>query len=121
MMMAAEEQVRVIDFKKLKNIFSNNKGVMEQVMHGLIITAHQKAPDLERFYKAGRWDELKETITFIQSAYQHVATDLLKDSIYKLRELISSEEFSTELGREIVKMQTLSKNMIQDIEYYLAN
>lgn len=119
--MVATEEKRVIDFKKLKKIFSNNTDVMEQVMHGLIVTAHQKAPDLERFYKEGRWTELKKTAEFIQSAYQHVATDLLKDTISKLNELINKEEISPELGREITKMKSLSRNMIQDIEYYLAN
>jgi|GEM_PF-5175641 len=120
-MVAVENQNRVIDFKKLKKIFSNNTDIMEQVMHGLIVTAHQKAPDLERYYTSGRWEELKDTILFIQSAYQHVATDLLKDSISKLVDLINQKEFSAQLGGEIEKMKRLSKNMIQDIEYYLAN
>lgn len=120
-MVAAEAQNRVIDFKKLKKIFSNNSDIMEQVMHGLIVTAHQKAPDLERFYKSGRWEELNETILFIQSAYQHVATDLLKDSISKLVNLVGQKESSPQLGEEIEKMKTFSRNMIQDIEYYLAN
>lgn len=119
-MVGVQEQDRVIDFKKLKKIFSNNTNVMEQVMHGLIVTAHQKAPDLEKYYKEARWAELKDTAMFIQSAYQHVATDLLKDSIIKLSKLIDREEFSSELGDEISKMKVLSRNMIQDIEYYLA-
>jgi hypothetical protein len=121
MMVAIEEQQRVIDFKKLKKIFSNKSDVMEQVMHGLIVTAHQKAPDLERYYKSGRWQELNDTILFIQSAYQHVATEVLKESISKLAKMVREKEFSVQLGEEIEKMKMLSRNMIQDIEYYLAN
>jgi len=120
-MVDMQEQERVIDFKKLKKIFSNNTEVMEKVMHGLIVTAHQKAPDLERFYKEARWSDLKETATFIESAYQHIATDVLKKSISKLTALIEQEEFSTELGLEISNMKVLSKYMIQDIEHYLSN
>ena len=120
-MVEVQEQERVIDFKKLKKIFSNNTDVMEQVMHGLIVTAHQKAPDLERYYKEARWSDLKETAAFIQSAYQHVGTDVLKKSISNLSNLIGQEEFSTELGLEISNIKVLSKNIIQDIEYYLSN
>ena len=120
-MVDVQEQERVIDFKKLKKIFSNNTNVMEQVMHGLIVTAHQKAPDLERYYKEARWSDLKETAAFIQSAYQHVATDVLKKSIANLGNLIDQEEFSAELGEEISNIKTMSKNMIQDIEHYLGN
>jgi uncharacterized FAD-dependent dehydrogenase len=119
MMTATEE--RVIDFKKLKKIFSNNTDIMEQVMHGLIVTAHQKAPDLERFYKAGRWKELKDSTAFIESAYQHVGTDLLKNTVKNLSRLVEKEESSLDLENEIAKLKTLSSVMIKDIEYYLAN
>jgi hypothetical protein len=120
-MVDVQGQERVIDYKKLKKIFSNNTDVMEQVMHGLIVTAHQKAPDLERFYKESRWAELKDTVLFIQSAYQHVATDILKKSIIKLSDLVEREEYSSELGNEIANMKVMSRNMISDIEYYLEN
>ena len=119
MMTITEE--RAIDFKKLKKIFSDNRNVMEQVMHGLIVTAHQKAPDLERFYNAGRWKELKDCTNFIESAYQHVGTDLLKNTVQNLSELVKKEETSVELENEISNLRTLSTVMIQDIEYYLAN
>lgn len=112
---------RIIDYKKLKKIFSNNREIMEQVMLGLILTAHEKAPALRRHYNAGEWGQLSDTIMFIISAYQHVATKELSEVLGVLSVLIQSQTKSVDLEDKINHVVNLSSNMIQDIEYYLAN
>lgn len=110
----------MIDYKKLKKIFSNNTEVMEQVMHGLILTAHEKAPALKRYYSSSKWNELEETLKFIKSAYQHVGTDSLNKTLNDLTLLIAERQRTERLDTVINDMGMMSRSMIQDIEYYLS-
>jgi len=119
-MVAIHEQDSVIDFKKIKHIFSNNTDVMQQVMHGLIITAHQKVPDLDRYYKLAKWDDLEESLSFIHSAYHHVAATIIQETLSKISELVKRRQYSSELRKEIANLNALSKIMIADIEGYLT-
>lgn len=111
---------RIIDYNKLKKTFSNNREVMEQVMQGLILTAHEKAPALKRYYVVENWKELNNTIRFIQSAFKHVSTDRLDKVLDRLYQLEERKKSSKELNEAIKEIVDLSSNIIQDIEYYLA-
>ena len=111
---------RLVDYKKLKKIFSDNRNVMEQVMMGLIVTAHEKAPALKRFYAAQDWDRLVETSGFIESAYKHIATKQLIDTVTDLQDHVSKRNTSHELESAIDHTVELSKHIIRDIEYYLS-
>lgn len=115
-----EVEDRIVDFKRLKIIFSNNREVMEQVMHGLILTAHEKAPALQRYYKSENWDKAIETIGFVKSAYKHIATEDLQNKLVLLEKLLESREETEELSLAINEFVGLASIIIQDIEYYLT-
>ena len=89
-------------------------------MHGLILTAHEKAPALKRYYLSEKWNELEETLKFIKSAYQHVGTDSLNRILDDLTSLIGSRKKTEQLDLVINDMGMMSRSMIQDIEFYLS-
>lgn len=111
---------KYVDFKSLKKIFSDNREVMEQVMLGLILTAHEKAPDLKRNCKNEDWDKASETIAFIKSAYKHISTVELLDQLKRLEELIDIKQTTKELQFELDNFGKIASLIIQDIEFYLA-
>ncbi|MDH5366057.1 MAG: hypothetical protein OEW67_03665 [Cyclobacteriaceae bacterium] len=111
---------RIIDYRKLKETFSNNRKEMEQVMQGLILTAHEKTPALKRYYVVENWEELNNTIRFIQSVFKHVSTERLDEVLNRLYKLEERKKTSKELNDAIEEIADLSSNIIQDIEYYLV-
>ena len=112
---------RLVDLKKLRKIFSDNKEVMEQVMMGLILAVHDKAPALKRYYENNDWDNLEKTSRFLETSYMHVASPELIQVIEQLRLLVGKKERSEEIEKAISEMIYMAGYIVKDIEYYLQN
>ena len=112
---------RIIDYKKLRSIFSSNASALEQVMMGLLLTAHEKVPALKRYYANEDWDNVVQVVQFMKSAYKHIATADLIRKIENLEELANEREVSDQLQIAIDQFFKISQFMIKDIEDYLAS
>ena len=110
---------KTIDYKKVKSLFPDKREVKEQIMLGLILTAHEKAPSLKQFYVNNDWDRLHDTMKHIVSAYEQIGTQELTDVLQKTQTIISKNKKSLELENQIHLLSILSNQIIHDIQHYL--
>ncbi|MDH5474061.1 MAG: hypothetical protein OEX22_00065 [Cyclobacteriaceae bacterium] len=115
-----QAEVRIVDYDKIKNIFSDNKEMMEQVMLGLLLTAHEKAPALKRYYINRDWEGMTDAINFIQSAFNDIASSQLVEVLDRLKELSENKVDSDELNNLIKEVVQMASYLVIDLEYYLS-
>ncbi len=110
----------LVDYKKLRKLISKSDR-LESVMHGLVLTAYYKAPELRTLYKNRDWEGFIQVSEFIKTVFKNVGSAVLNRAIDKLVTLSYSKSETPELYLAVEEIGEKSKGVIVDIENYIRN